>query len=332
MKKICHSPRYLLNSLLLKVKHWARYFVMPYSLGAILMLGVMLPVQADVWGYMDDKGVAHFASEKLDARYELYFKGNTSFDTRDGVLPHADPAAAIKASPAANAATRNTTVPTGKSKLLTFFEVSPNFKAVRHHMRESAQTYNIDFELLQALIATESGFDTHAVSPKGAIGLMQLMPPTAQRYGVSGDAKTPIEKKLTDPKINIKAGSRYLRDLINMFPGKLELALAAYNAGEGAVQRYGNKIPPFKETQNYVITVMQIYHSLKPPSAVVQRQEVRAAQQPGRVRMEFPNTPAQAAPGQISGRGNMVPPLTGAPTALAHPSPTSAAPSAASAP
>jgi soluble lytic murein transglycosylase-like protein len=267
------------------------------------MLAWHTPAQADVWGYIDAKGVAHFASEKVDDRYELFFKGGTGFDTRDGVNTPAKP----EAEPP-----RQVAVPAGKSKLLAYFDVSPNFKAVKHHMRESAQAYNLDFELLQALIATESGFDANAVSPKGAVGLMQLMPPTAQRYGVRGDAKTPIEKKLTDPKTNIRAGSRYLRDLINMFPGKLELALAAYNAGEGAVQRYGNKIPPFKETQNYVVTVMQIYNQLKPPAAIAQRQQ--EARQPGRVRMEFPNSPAQAAPGQIAGRGNMVPPLSGSMT------------------
>ncbi len=268
--------------------------------GLLVMHG---KAQADVWGYIDAKGVAHFAAEKIDDRYELFFKGGTGFDTRDGVNASQKPDAETP---------RQVAVPSGKSKLLAYFDVSPNFKAVKHHMRESAQIYNLDFELLQALIATESGFDANAVSPKGAVGLMQLMPPTAQRYGVSGDAKTPIEKKLTDPKTNIRAGSRYLRDLINLFPGKLELALAAYNAGEGAVQRYGNKIPPFKETQNYVVTVMQIYKQLKPPAAITQRQQqAQQLSQPERVRMEFPNAPAQTAPGQIAGRGNMVPPLTG---------------------
>jgi hypothetical protein len=266
------------------------------------------PVQADVWGYIDAKGVAHFAAEKIDDRYELFFKGTTAFDTRDGI---ASPAKANEPEPP-----RQVAVPAGKSKLIAFFDVSPNFKAVKHHMREASQAHNVDFELLQALIATESGFDTHAISPKGAVGLMQLMPPTAQRYGVSGDAKTPIEKRLTDPKTNIRAGTRYLRDLINMFPGKLELALAAYNAGEGAVQRYGNKIPPFKETQNYVVTVMQIYNQLKPPAAIAQRQQQnQPATAPNRVRMEFGNQ----APGQISGRGNMVPPLSAAPPVVAGP-------------
>jgi len=140
---------------------------------------------------------------------------------------------------------------------------------------------------------------------------MQLMPATAQRYGVASDKKTPVEKKLTDPRINIRAGSRYLGDLINMFPGKLELALAAYNAGEGAVQRAGNKIPNFKETQNYVKTVMQLYTMLKPTSTADPRRA------PSRVRMEMTGQPASDGSGGIRstplggavGRGNMVSPL-----------------------
>jgi Transglycosylase SLT domain len=139
------------------------------------------------------------------------------------------------------------------------------------------------------------------------------MPPTAQRYGVQADTKTTIEQKLTDPKINIKAGSRYLHDLLKMYPGNTELALAAYNAGEGAVKRYGNKIPPFPETQNYVKTVMQIYVFLKPPSMVAVQSKPGDAKQPTRVRMELGGSPASAtgSAGGAVGRGNMVPPLAG---------------------
>jgi Transglycosylase SLT domain len=254
---------------------------------------------ADVWGYVDAKGVAHFAAEKVDERYEMYFKGQQSFDTKDG-LPAASskPGGSTDSMPRAATAS-SATASKGASKLLAYFDVSPDFKAVRHHMREASAANKIDFELLQALIVTESGFDTNAVSPKGAVGLMQLMPLTAQRYGVQADPKVSIEKKLTDPKVNIKAGSRYLRDLMNMFPGKPELALAAYNAGEGAVQRAGNQIPAYKETQNYVVTVMQIYTYLKPPAAIAQRQLEN--RQPARVRVEM---------GGSAGRGNMVPPLT----------------------
>lgn len=307
MKKYAKRP-YLLREVLSIWKRCAWLLCMVLG-----MLGAPAQALADVWGYIDAKGVAHFAAEKIDDRYELFFKGRTGVDTRDDVATPSKPQIVELEPP------RPVAVPLGKSKLIAFFEVSPNFKAVKHHMREASTAHSIDFELLQALIATESGFDTHVVSPKGAVGLMQLMPPTAQRYGVSGDAKTPIEKKLTDPKTNIKAGTRYLRDLINMFPGKLELALAAYNAGEGAVKRYGNKIPPFKETQNYVVTVMQIYTQLKPPAAIVQRPPAPQANEPSRVRVEFPSAPATNAPGQIAGRGNMVPTLS-APSAPAAPS------------
>jgi hypothetical protein len=126
------------------------------------------------------------------------------------------------------------------------------------------------------------------------------MPATAQRYGVAADKRTTIEKKLFDPRINIAAGSRYLRDLIAMFPGQIELALAAYNAGEGAVQRAGNKIPNYKETQNYVQTVLQLYAYLK-PSVAVGGGAGRGGKTPGRIRMEL------VPKGGAVGRGNMPP-------------------------
>jgi Transglycosylase SLT domain/Domain of unknown function (DUF4124) len=296
--------RYALSLTLSLAQPWALAWVMAW-----LGLGFAGAAHADVWGYVDAKGVAHFSAEKIDDRYELYYKGGQSFNTQEG-LPATLPAASANATVQAHSSStpqRGTVTSKITPKLLMFFEVSPNFKAVKHHLREASAAHKIDFELLQALIATESGFDTNAVSPKGAVGLMQLMPPTAQRYGVQADAKTTIEKKLVDPKTNIKAGSRYLRDLLTMFPGKPELALAAYNAGEGAVKRFGNKIPPYPETQNYVTTVMQIYTYLKPPVVVValapKPPEVKA---PVRVRMEI---------GGATGRGNMVPSMV--PPALA---------------
>jgi len=218
-----------------------------------------LQARADVWAYVDTQGVAHFASEQVDARYELFFRSAESFDTR--LDP--PPAEAV----AAPAVTPEPPVP--PTRLLALFDSSPNYKSVREILQNASSDHNIDYELLQALIATESGFNATAVSPKGAIGLMQLMPDTARRYGVDTDRHGPLERKLTDPRINIRAGVRYLRDLINMFPGELELALAAYNAGEGAVVRAGNRIPNFKETQNYVKNVMALYAGLKPPAPPV---------------------------------------------------------------
>ncbi len=272
---------------------------------ALLALVVLclfpLAARADIWGFVDSKGVAHFASERLDERYELFFRGDERFDTTRGVAPVAHTPRAVA-------------VPTAPPKLLAFFEVSPSYKQVKHHLREASNRHGIDYELLQALIATESGFDAQAVSPKGAVGLMQIIPATAERYGVSGDAKTPVQKKLTDPRTNIRAGSRYLSDLINMFPGKLELALAAYNAGEGAVQRAGNRIPNYKETQNYVRTVMQLYTMLKPPEVLAERRTSTRV----RVQMAAPvgGVNGVTAPvGGAVGRGNMIAPL--APVAVA---------------
>lgn len=208
------------------------------------------PAHAEVWGYVDDQGVAHFAAQKLDERYELFFRGGEDFDTADGV-----PTPRAVAVP-----TRST------SRLLAFFDISPSYKAVKYHLREAAREQGIDMELLQALIATESGFDAGAVSPRGAIGLMQVMPATARHYGVVADKRSSIAKKLADPRVNIRAGALHLRDMISRFPARLELALAAYNAGLSAVRRAGNRVPPYPETQNYVKTVLQLYAVLKRPS------------------------------------------------------------------
>lgn len=107
-------------------------------------------------------------------------------------------------------------------------------------------------ELIDAVIRVESSYDPAAVSRAGAVGLMQLMPDTAQRYGVTDRS---------DPEANLIAGASYLRDLLEMFDSDLRLALAAYNAGENAVKRHGNRVPPFPETQRYVGKVMSAYRS-----------------------------------------------------------------------
>ena len=114
---------------------------------------------------------------------------------------------------------------------------------------------NLPAALVHAVVVAESGYDPQAVSPQGAVGLMQLMPATAERFGVPRAART-------DPARNLRAGVRYLGWLLNTFHGDLELALAGYNAGEGAVQKYGNQVPPYRETQQYVRRV--INHLARP--------------------------------------------------------------------
>ena len=245
----------------------------------LLLCFLQQQAHADLWAHVDERGVTHFAAEQLDTRYQLFFRGAEFDSTRD--MPAGTPATPHG-------------MPSAGARLLAFFDIAPGYKSIKHHLRAASEQQAVDYELLQALIATESGFDAQAVSPKGAVGLMQLMPATASRFGVRADAKRSLEQKLTDPAVNVPAGTRYLRYLLDLFPGRMDLALAAYNAGEGAVQRAGNQIPAFKETQNYVRTVLALYHQLKPPAPV---QAHRAA--PGRVRMQLQ--------GGAHNRGNLPP-------------------------
>lgn len=134
----------------------------------------------------------------------------------------------------------------------------PEAPRPREDIDAIAARHGLDPLLVRAVIRAESNFDPKAVSPKGAAGLMQLMPETAQRYGV---------ENRFDPAQNVAGGVRYLRDLIAMFEGDLTLALAAYNAGEGAVLKYGRRVPPYAESQQYVVRVRSFYERLRRASA-----------------------------------------------------------------
>ena len=125
-----------------------------------------------------------------------------------------------------------------------------NRKRFAGKIAEVASRYEVPEALIQAVVEIESAYDPDAISRTGAVGLMQLMPATARRYGVANRR---------NPSANLAGGTRYLKDLLERFDSNLDLAIAGYNAGENAVEKFGNRIPPFDETQNYVRKVLQLY-------------------------------------------------------------------------
>lgn len=177
---------------------------------------------ADIFTYTDADGTVHFSNRsKGDGRFKLYIKGDgRRSPARPGVAPVA---------------------PSDKSL--------ERFGRYDAWIRQAATLYQIPEELVRAVIKCESDYDPRAVSPVGAQGLMQLMPETALRMQV---------RDAFDARENIFGGTRYLRILANLFNGDLDLTIAGYNAGEGAVMRYGG-IPPYAETQAYVTRVRTYY-------------------------------------------------------------------------
>lgn len=191
--------------------------------GVILLpIGLSQAAWADIYAYTDADGSVSLSNVPTDDRYAVLV---------------AAPRQAGAASASAAAVPGRKSGSAAKSRYdRVVDEVS------RNHGLESA--------LLHAVISVESHYNPKAVSSKGAAGLMQLMPQTAKRYGVA-DA--------FDPRQNLDGGARYLKDLLQMFDNDVSLALAAYNAGEHAVAKYGNRIPPYRETLQYVPRVLDFY-------------------------------------------------------------------------
>lgn len=200
----------------------SRFSAVPAGVALTAVLMALLPGQAsaDIFSYTDDEGVVHFSNKpSTDPRYQLYLKSSPR-ERRAGVTP---------------------VMPT---------DASPErFTRYNEWIRGAAILYQIPEELIRAVIMCESNYDPRAVSPAGAQGLMQLMPETAMRMQV---------RDSFDPRENIYGGTRYLRVLANMFNGDLELTVAGYNAGEGAIVRFAG-IPPYEETQGYVVRVLSYY-------------------------------------------------------------------------
>jgi soluble lytic murein transglycosylase-like protein len=191
----------------------------------ILILAVVAApglARADVYSFTDANGVSHFSNVPSDSRYQLLISTSSEAAAGTAVKEHS----------------------------IDWLARSAQYDGV---IKGAAKDATIQAQLVRAVIVVESGFNPRAVSKKGAIGLMQLQPATAKRYGV---------KNIYDPGENVRAGAHYLSDLLARFDSNLELALAAYNAGEEAVERYGRHVPPYRETLAYVPSVMKVYHRL----------------------------------------------------------------------
>jgi soluble lytic murein transglycosylase len=184
-----------------------------FSLALVVLFGVVLPVEADIYRYIDENGVMHFTNVPTSSiqNYKLFLKEKPQITNRYSTEKY--------------------------DSLIS----------------DASERHGVSFPLLKAIIKAESDFDPHAVSKKGATGLMQIMPENFKPLGI----RDPF-----DPWENINAGARYFKQMYDRFKGKLALSLAAYNAGPTAVDRY-KTIPPYEETEEYVRRVLKYYYNYK---------------------------------------------------------------------
>lgn len=197
-----------------------RMILRSFLLALLVWLGIgMADGRCDIFMFTDDNGTPHFSDAPSDPRYKLFLHVEQANVSVD----------ASQGAPSIN---------------------SRNREIYSSEIRRAASLYHLDEGLLHAVIAAESDYNPGIVSRKGAMGLMQLMPETARRYNVTNSF---------DPAQNIDAGAQYLSSLLVQFDNNIQLALAAYNAGENSVRKYGGRIPPFPETIAYVPKVMDLY-------------------------------------------------------------------------
>ena len=253
------------------------------AVALLIACTVTTVAHADIFGYVDASGDTHFSTEKIDERYQLFIKGDHSFDSNELIPGPGQGSAAVK--PVST-----------HSPLFKALTQHPNLKKYETMLASVANEYKVDPALMKAMMAAESGFNPQAVSPKGAVGLMQIMPATAERYGVAGDSKNSIQQKLADPKINVRLAARYLHDLNRLFPNQQALVIASYNAGEHAVQRYKNAIPPFAETRNYVQLVTQFYQFYAGVAAPLTRVKKTGDNAANRIHLTLPGREPFATP------------------------------------
>ncbi len=203
----------------------------------------MSAAKADVYGYADAAGAVYLTDSPSQVDSATLADAATQQNYELLAVSPVEPVSIAASAPVMGAAELDSKTVSGSKTLLYKDEV-----------KVAALDSGVETALLHAVIMTESNYNARAKSPKGAQGLMQLMPFTAKRFGVNNSY---------DPGQNIQGGARYLSYLLKLFNNDFSLAVAAYNAGENAVIEHGNKIPPYRETVNYVSKVMGIYKKLR---------------------------------------------------------------------
>lgn len=199
---------------------------------SLALLAAFHEAEADIFKYVDETGHTFYTDEPRNKLYKRIIK-----------TPPPSPHASI------SSPFKQTAYSPFKQRNLSAYAAA-NKERYSTLISDAAQRYQVDEKLVHAVIQTESAYNSTAVSRAGATGLMQLMPDTARRFGVTDR---------TSPDQNVDGGTRYLRYLIDLFGPRLDLAIAAYNAGENAVIRHNNTIPPYQETQDYVRQVLALY-------------------------------------------------------------------------
>jgi soluble lytic murein transglycosylase-like protein len=227
------------------IRRHMRRRIFLHALGFAVLVATA-PASADIYSYVEEDGTVRFSNRPDDPRYKLYLRDPSEYKLRETKEVHN----------LRNPGDYRLRAPWGKKTPLEnpLLEGKP----FQEHVIAAAKNTQLDPALIHAVIIAESNYNPHAVSHKGAAGLMQLMPDTARRYGVK-------DKDIKQPEKNIRAGAQYLADLIRLFDGDLQLALAGYNAGENVVLRYGGKVPPYAETEAYVPRVLRFYEQLRLP-------------------------------------------------------------------
>lgn len=206
----------------------------PRTLLAVICSIFILPANADIYKYTAPDGKIYYTDNPTHSKYKLIIRSK----------PRKQP------EPSSNLSSNSASTSYKKPNAGSITYSPRNKDKYTHIILAAAKKHRLDPNLLHAVIQAESAYDAKAVSSAGAVGLMQLMPATAKRYGVNNRR---------DPVQNVNGGAQYLRFLLNLFDSNLTLAVAAYNAGENAVKKYKNSIPPYPETQHYVKKVLALY-------------------------------------------------------------------------